>query len=41
MRSSAEAIAMIIQMDQVPATDAYDTVKSTPSSMDELSVHVL
>ena len=41
MRSSAESIAMIIQKGRMPDTCAYDTEKSTLSSIDDPSVHVL
>ena len=36
-----DKISMIMRRDHMPETGAYDTVKSTPSSMDDPSVHVL
>ena len=41
MRPSAYPIATITRRERIPATGAYDTVKSTTSSMDDLSAHVL
>ena len=41
IRLSTEAIAMIVWRERMPATGTYDTVKSTPSSMDYPSAHVL
>ena len=41
MRPSAYAIAVIIWREQMPATDAYDTVNSNHSSMYDPSAHVL
>ena len=41
MRPSANAIAMIIQRERMPDTGAYDTLNSTPSSMDYSSEHFL
>ena len=41
MRPYADTIAMIMQRDRMPDTGAYDTVESTPSSMDDTSAHVL
>ena len=41
MRSSVEAVAMIIQRERMTATGSYDTVNSTPSSMDDPYAHVL
>ena len=37
----ADGIATIMQRGQMSATCAYDTVKWTPSSMDDPSAHVL
>ena len=41
MSPSAYSIAVIMQRGWVTATGKNDTVKSTPSSMDDPSVHVL
>ena len=41
MRPSEDAIDMMMKMDQIPATDAYDTVKSTTSIMDDTYEHVI
>ena len=41
MRPSADAIAMMIRREKIPANGAYDTVKSTPSIMIDPSAHVL
>ena len=41
MRPSAEAIALIILRDGMPARGPLDTVKSTPSIMDDPSIHVI
>ena len=41
IRTSLEAIAMIIRRELIPATGDKGTVKSTPSIMDDTSVHVL
>ena len=41
MRPSADEITMIIQRVWIPTTVAYDTVNSTPSSMDDSSEHFL
>ena len=41
MRPSTEAIAIIIKRERMTATGAYNTVKSNPSSMDDLSTNVL
>ena len=41
MRPSANAIAMIIQRERMPDTGAYDTLNSTPSSVDNPFVHVV
>ena len=40
MRPSAEVIAVIIRRDQMPVTGAYDTVKSTTSSLDYTSANI-
>ena len=41
MRISSYAIVTMILKELMPATGEYDTVKSTPSSMDNLSVHFM
>ena len=41
IRPSVDAIVMIMRRERMPATGAYDKVKSTPSSMDDPSAHVL
>ena len=41
MRPSADTIATVMKMERIPATGAYDTVKSTTSIMDDPSAHVL
>ena len=41
MRSSTGTIATIMQREQIPGTGAYDTAKSTLSSMDNTYSHVL
>ena len=41
MRPSADAIAVIMQKERVPATGGYDTVNPTPSIMDDPSANVL
>ena len=41
IRPSADTISMMMQMEHMPDTGAYDTVNSTPSIMDDLSAHVL
>ena len=41
MRPYAEAIAMIMHRERMPATGAYNTLKSTPSIMDDPYAHVL
>ena len=41
IKPSADVIAIMMQREWMPATAAYETTKSTPSSMDYLSVHVL
>ena len=41
MRPSADVITVIMQREQMPATGLYDTVKSTPSSMDDPYAHVI
>ena len=41
IRTSAESIAMLIQRECIPDTGAYDTVKSTTSTMDDPSAYVL
>ena len=41
MRPSSDVIDMIMQREWMPATDAYDTVNSTPSSMDDPYLHFL
>ena len=41
MRPSAEAIDIIIWREWILATGAQDTVKLTPSSMDDIYAHVL
>ena len=38
---STDAIDMIMQMEWITATGAYDTVKSNTSSMDDTYAHVL
>ena len=38
---SADAITTMTRSEWIPATGAYETVKSTPSSMDDQSAHVL
>ena len=40
MRPSVDAISMIMQRERMPSTGYYDTVKSTPSSMDDPSAQV-
>ena len=41
IKSSADSRVMTIQRYLIPATVIYDIVKPTPSSMDDLSSHVL
>ena len=41
MRPSIDAIAVIIQRERMPAKGAYDTVKSTPSIVDDPYEHVI
>ena len=41
IRPSADEIAMIMQMERIPDTGAYDTVKSNHSSMDDTSENVI
>ena len=41
VRPSADAISMMIQRDQIPATGAYVTVKSTTSIVYDTSAHVV
>ena len=41
MSPNAEGIATTIQREQMPAIDAYNTLKSTTSSMDDIYSHVL
>ena len=41
IRPYVEAIAMIMQRERMPSICAYDTVKSTPSRMDDKPAHVL
>ena len=41
MRPSEDAIAMIMRRGLMPATGAYDKVKSAPSSMDDPSAHFI
>ena len=41
IENSSDAMAMTMKRDLMPATGAYDTVKSTPSSMDGPKAHVL
>ena len=41
MRPSADAIAMMMQREQMTSTCAYGTVNSTPSIMDDTSAHVI
>ena len=41
IRPSRDSIAMIIQRCWIPATGAYDALKSTPSSMDYSYAHFL
>ena len=38
---SADAIIMVIQREWIPDTGVYDTVKSTPSIMDDTFAHVM
>ena len=40
-RPSTDKIAIMIQRELMSATFAYGTVKSTPSSMDDSSTHVM
>ena len=35
-----DAIEMVMKGQRIPATGAYETVNSTPSSVDEKSAHV-
>ena len=41
MGPSADNVFMIMRREQIPYTGAYDTVKSTPSIMNDPSEHVL
>ena len=41
IRPSSDVMAVVIQREKIPATGAYETLKSTPSSMDDISAHVL
>ena len=41
MRPSADHIFMMLRREWMPATSTYDTMKSTPSIMDDPSAHVL
>ena len=41
IRPSKDAITMIMQRERVPANIPYDTVKSTPSGMDDPSAHLM
>ena len=38
---SAEAMEMAVQIDLIPETGVYDTVKSIPLSMNDPSAHVM
>ena len=38
---SEDSIEIMMQRERIPATGAYDTVKSTPSIMDDPYAHVL
>ena len=40
MRPSADSIAMIMRRYHMPSIGVYDTVKSTPSSMDDTYANV-
>ena len=41
IKPSVDAVAMMTQREQIPVTGAYETVKSTPSNIDDPSVHVM
>ena len=41
MRPSEDAIPIMMRRERMPATGEYDTVKSTPSIMDDTSAHFL
>ena len=41
MKPSAYAISVIMPRERIPATGAYDTLKSTPSIIYDPYVHVL
>ena len=41
IRTSADAIEMIMRREWMPSTGAYETLKSTPSIMDDQSEHVM
>ena len=40
-RPSVDTITIIMQTERIPDTGAYDTLKPTPSSMDDTSAHVI
>ena len=40
MRTYVDAIYIMMQREQIPDTGAYDTLKSTPSRMDDPSARV-
>ena len=41
IKTSTNAMAVMMQRERMPETGAYETVKSTPSSMDYPSSHVM
>ena len=41
IRHYTDAILIMIQREWIPATGVYETLKSTPSSMDDKSANVL
>ena len=41
IKPCTDAVAMMIQRDLIPETGVYETVKSTPSIMDNTYIHVL